>query len=177
MKEAAKHRTEWIIHKFRDTDGAVTALLKEGADIGEVERLYPDRFIAEERFEGNCLLNEGIQYLEDIIAGIEGSPVLWDSANARVGVGDNETVADPDPTVLESVSGEYAMMDATYPSRSGQTLSWRGTFGDGFAEYAWEEFVVDNGAVSGKTLNRKVTSKGTKGAGEAWTLTVEITFS
>jgi len=176
MKEAAKHRTEWIIHKFRDPDGDVAALLKKGASINEVTRLYPDRFIAEERFEGNCLLNEGIQYLEDIITGIVGSPVLWDSTNARVGVGNDVTTADPAQTDLIGTKA-YASMDATYPSRSGQKLSWRGTFGDGVAQFDWEEFVVDNGAVSGKTLNRKVTSKGTKGAGEAWTLTVEITFS
>jgi hypothetical protein len=177
MKEAAKHRTKWIIHKFRDPDGIVTKLLKKGTSINEVTRLYPDRFIDEERFEGNCLLNEGIQYFEDILAGIVGSPTLWDNTNARVGVGNSATGEDPVQTDLQGASKTYAGMDATYPSRSSQALSWRGTFGDGFAEYAWEEFVVDNGAVSGKTLNRKVTSKGTKGAGEAWTLTVEITFS
>jgi hypothetical protein len=177
MKEAAKHRTKWIIHKFRDPDGEVAALLKRGADVGKVMGLYPDRFIVEEQAEGNCLLNEGIQYFEDIIAGIVGSPTLWDNTNARVGVGNSDTAADPAQTDLLGASKAYAGMDATYPSRSGQALSWRGTFGDGVAEFAWEEFVVDNGSVSGKTLNRKVTSKGTKGSGEAWSLTVEITFS
>jgi len=176
MKEKAEHKTTWIIHKFRDLDRAIAALLKGGATIGEIIRLYPERFIAEERFEENCLLNEGIQYFEDVITGIVGSPVLWDSANARVGVGNDVTAADPAQTDLIGTKA-YASMDATYPSRSSQALSWRGTFGDGVAEFDWEEFVVDNGAVSGKTLNRKVTSKGTKGAGEAWTLTVEITFS
>jgi hypothetical protein len=91
-------------------------------------------------------------------------------------VGNDVTAADPAQTDLIGTKA-YASMDATYPSRSGQTLSWRGTFGDGDAEYDWEEFVVDNGSVSGKTLNRKVTSKGAKGAGESWTLAVEITFS
>jgi len=177
MKEKVKHRTKWIIHKFRDADGIITNLLKRGASIDEVTRLYPGRFIDEERFEGNCLLNEGIQYFEDIIAGIVGSSILWDNTNARVGVGNSDTAADPVQTDLLGASKAYAGMDASYPSRSGQALSWRGTFGDGVAEFAWEEFVVDNGAVSGKTLNRKVTSKGAKGAGEAWTLTVEITFS
>jgi hypothetical protein len=177
MKEAAKHRTTWIIHKFRDQEGVLTPLLKAGIDADEMARLYPDRFIGVERDEGNCLLNEGIQYFEDIITGIAGSPVLWDSANARVGVGNSNTAADHVQTDLIGASKAYAGMDATYPSRSSQALSWRGTFGDGVAEFDWEEFVVDNGAVSGKTLNRKVTSKGTKGAGESWTLTVQITFS
>jgi hypothetical protein len=68
-------------------------------------------------------------------------------------------------------------MDGGYPQRSGQVASWKGTFGDGVAEFAWEEFTVDNGAAGDVNLNRYVTSKGTKGSGETWVLTVQITFS
>ena len=75
MKEAAKHRTEWIIHKFRDPDGVLMPLLKSGIDADEMARLYPDRFIGVERAEGNCLLNEGIQWLWDLVIGEETTPL------------------------------------------------------------------------------------------------------
>jgi hypothetical protein len=176
--EKAKIKTEWMIHKFRDPDGKIEDELRAGEPLTEVIGRYPGQLIEVDCIHGNCLLNEGIQYLLDIIIGVEGSPTLWDAANARVGVGDDTTAASASQTDLIAASNKtYASMDSTYPQRSGQTIIFRGTYGDGQAEYSWEEYVVDNGAVSGKTLNRKVESKGTKGSGESWSLTVEITLS
>lgn len=178
MSEHGRVKTKWLIHKWRDPDGKVEDLLKVGYSQKLIQNIYPDRFKELEVVNENLLLNEGIQYLLDIIIGAEGSPTLWDSSNARVGVGDDTTAASAAQTDLIAASNkDYTSMDATYPQRSGQTIIFRGTFGDGYAEYAWEEYVVDNGAVSGKTLNRKVESKGTKGSGESWSLTVEITLS
>jgi hypothetical protein len=69
-------------------------------------------------------------------------------------------------------------MDATYPQRSNQTAEWRATFGSSDANYAWEEYTVVNAASdTGKNLNRKCSSKGTKASGETWTLSLQITFS
>jgi hypothetical protein len=171
-------KTKWTIHKWIDLDGRVERLLKAGYSQTYILNIYPERLRALQIINENLLLNEGIQYLLDVIIGEEGSPTLWDASNARVGVGDDTTAASSAQTDLVAASNKaYASMDSTYPQRSGQTIIFRGTFGDGQAEYAWEEYVVDNGAVSGKTLNRKVESKGTKGAGESWSLTVEITLS
>jgi hypothetical protein len=178
MSEHGRMTTKWTIYKWRDPDGVIAKLLRSGISQDYLGEVYPDRFIELQAINENCLLNEGIQYLLDIIIGVEGSPTLWDAANARVGVGDDTTAASAAQTDLIAASNkDYTAMDATYPQRSGQTIIFRGTFGDGHAEYAWEEYIVDNGAASGKTLNRKAESKGTKGAGESWSLTVEITFS
>jgi hypothetical protein len=69
-------------------------------------------------------------------------------------------------------------MDATYPQRSNQTAEWRATFGSSDANYAWEEYTVVNAASdTGKNLNRKTASKGTKASGESWVLSLQITFS
>jgi hypothetical protein len=69
-------------------------------------------------------------------------------------------------------------MDTNYPARTGQTAEWRATFGSGDANYAWEEYTVVNASSdSGKNLNRKTASKGTKSSGETWTLSLQITFS
>jgi len=160
MIERGRWRTRWEIHKFRDPTGDLTKRVKAGESLEAIRRDHSDKLICIEIIEGNCLLNEGIDYLWDIVCGIVGSPTLWSSANARVGVGNSTTGAAPAQTDLLA-----------------ETVEFRGSFADGQAEFAWEEYVVDNGAVSGKTLNRKVSSKGTKGSGELWTLRLLITIT
>jgi hypothetical protein len=69
-------------------------------------------------------------------------------------------------------------MEATYPSRTGQTVTWRAVFGSSDANQAWKEFTVSNSnSNSGTNLNRKVSDQGTKTAGQTWTLDLAITLS
>ena len=168
---------QWTIHRFRDPDGEIARMSKAGASYEELIAKAGKNFLGREVFERNVALNEGLQYLIDTITGIQGSPVLWDHTNARVGVGNNTQAADAGDAGLLGGSTAFAVMDTGYPQRSGQIGKWRGSFGDGQAEFAWEEYTVDNGSGSDKNLNRYVTSKGTKGSGETWTLEVDITFS
>jgi len=168
-------KTTWQLDKWSDSEGEIEELSKSGLTIEDILKHHPNNLIETQRFKGNVALNEGLQQLIDVICGIS-SPTLWDNTNARVGVGTSITAADPTDTGLLGTTA-FASMDGGYPQRSTQTASWKGTFGDGTAEFAWEEFTVDNGAVGDINLNRYVTSKGTKGSGETWVLTVEIAFS
>jgi len=168
-------KTTWRLDKWKDPDGEVEKLSRSGLVADDIVGLYPELFIDSVKFRGNVALNEGLQQLIDVICGIS-SPTLWDNANARIGVGSDSTPADPTDTGLIGTTA-FASMDGGYPQRSAQTASWKGTFGDGVAEFAWEEYTVDNGAVGDVNLNRYVTSKGTKGSGETWVLTVELAFS
>jgi len=168
-------KTIWQLDKWKDPNREVEKLSKNGMIVDDIKALHPNLFIETTSFAGNVALNEGLQQLIDVICGIS-SPTLWDNTNARIGVGTSNTAADPTDTGLLGTTA-FASMDGGYPQRSAQTASWKGTFGDGQAEFAWEEFTVDNGAVGDINLNRYVTSKGTKGSGETWVLTVEIAFS
>jgi len=168
-------KTDWQLDKWKDPSGIIKELSRSGLSAEEIRALHPDFFMETTRFSGNVALNEGLQQLIDIICGLS-TPTLWDNSNARVGVGTSSTGADPTDTGLIGTTA-FAGMDGGYPQRSAQKASWKGTFGDGVTEFAWEEFTVDNGAVGDINLNRYVTSKGTKGTGETWILTVEITFS
>ncbi|MDD4352549.1 MAG: hypothetical protein PHU71_06280, partial [Candidatus Gracilibacteria bacterium] len=78
-----------------------------------------------------------------------------------------------------STNKAYAGMEAGYPTfGSNQQVVWKASFGDGEAQFAWNEFTVENANLgSGAPLLRKVESKGTKTAGEIWELTVTVTFS
>ena len=177
MLDEVGWKTEWTIHKFWDPDSRFARMLQAGASIEEALAAGAV-LLGVERFEGNVALNEGLQYLIDIICGIEGTPTLWDNTNARIGVGNSSAAEDATHTGLQGASKAYHAMDATYPQRSGQVSEHRATFPDGEAEFAWEEFAVVNAADdTGKNLNRKTASKGTKAAGESWTASVKITFS
>lgn len=180
MIEQLEHNTRWVLHKWRKygdgRDKALFMMLRNGASIEECLQAGFE-LEAVEKFRGNCLLNEGIQLLEDIIAGLDTTSAKWDNSNARLGVGDGTAAADASQTGLQGSNKTFKGMDAGYPSRSNQTLSWRATFGDSEGNHDWQEFTVVNDADdSGTNLNRKVENKGTKSGGN-WTLTLQITFS
>jgi hypothetical protein len=140
--------------------------------------LYRESYVGTEVFDANIALNEGLQELIDIICGL-GTPIRWDNANARLGVGDSSSAESATQTGLQaSTNKTYKAMDANYPARTNQTAEWRATFGANDANYAWEEYTVVNAADdTGKNLNRKTSSKGTKQSGESWVLSLQITFS
>ena len=171
-------KAKWRIHKFNDADNKIASALHAGLATTEALRLYKDAFLATEEWDTNLALNEGLQELIDIICGI-GTPAAWSNTNARLGVGDSNVAEAATQTGLQAATNKtFKAMDATYPQRSGQSAEWRATFGSGDANFAWEEYTVVNGADdTGKNLNRKTSSKGTKASGESWVLSLQITFT
>lgn len=171
-KDGIRVKPLWIVDKFSDPTGEIEKALRNGASL---DAFASDR-IGHEEFEGNLGLNEGLAELIDIIIGA-GTPTKWDNTNAYLGVGTSNTAAQATDTGLLGTP-VYKAMDSTYPQRSNQTATWRSTYATGDANQAWEEFTVCNtNSNTGKNLNRKVESKGTKASGETWTLQLQITFS
>ncbi|MBT0160678.1 hypothetical protein G4O51_11930 [Candidatus Bathyarchaeota archaeon A05DMB-2] len=167
----------WTITKFKDEDGVIAEMLRGGARIEDVVKQFPEAFLGEERLEGNIALNEGLQALIDLLAGLN-TVTKWDNANARLGVGDSNAAESASQTGLQGASKTFKAMDTGYPQRTNQTCEWRATFGSSDANYSWQEFTVVNAAGdTGQNLNRKVADKGTKASGESWTLSLQITFS
>jgi hypothetical protein len=171
-------KAKWRIDKFQDPTGEVAGALQAGLSTEQAIGLYGQAFICTEKFDANIALNEGLQELIDIICGL-GTPTKWDAANARLGVGDSNSAEAATQTGLQAATNKtYKAMDTNYPARTNQTVEWRATFASGDANYAWEEYTVVNAASdTGKNLNRKIASKGTKASGESWTLSLSITFS
>lgn len=127
---------------------------------------------AVDEFEGNLLLNEGINEIWDLVAG--NVATAFSNANARIGVGTGTVAAAATQTGLQGTSTSFQGMNTGYPSVTGQTIKFQADFGSGQASFAWEEWSVDNGG--GINMNRKVTNLGTKSGG-TWTLTVDISLS
>ncbi len=124
--------------------------------------------------EGNCLLNTGIDELWDLICG--DSANHFNSAGAQIGVGDSSTAAAAAQTDLQAATNKtYKGMDSGYPTSASQKATFKASFGAGDANYVWNEWVVKQSA-SGKCLNRKVASLGTKSGG-TWVLQVDITLA
>jgi hypothetical protein len=163
------------------TEGVSSALLR--AITGEAEIV--------EVVHGNLLLNEGIQRLEDLT--MIATPLTnqtaanaWGNTNAYLGVGDSSTAEAATQTELQAATNRfYKVMNATFPSRSGQVVSFASDFTTTEANYVWAEWTIAAGATtasgagftSGTTnLNRKVAALGTKASG-TWTLTATITLS
>lgn len=124
--------------------------------------------------EGNCLLNTGIDEMWDLIVG--DSANYFSNAKAQIGVGDDDTAADPSQTDLQAVTNKtYKGMETGYPTSTSQKATFKVSFGDTEANYTWNEWVVKQ-SDSSKCLNRKVDALGTKSSG-TWTLEVSITLS
>lgn len=125
---------------------------------------------------GNVMLNEGINEMWALVSG--GAGTAYNNANSRCGVGDSATAESAAHTDLQAATNKlYVAQNATYPQIGSQQIIFKCDFTSGQANFAWNEFTVDNGAAAAKNLNRKVSAQGTKSSGQTWTLTLTITLS
>jgi hypothetical protein len=159
LRERFRYRTEWTITKYAsDADFAA----------GRAFEVCP--------LPGNILVNTGIQLMADLLIGAGGT--VYSNANAYLGVGDSSTAESASQTDLQAATNKLRKaMSASYPARSGQTITFRAVFGSSDANFNWNEFAVFNASTAGTMLNRKVSSQGTKASGQTWTLDLAITFS
>ncbi len=152
-------RTEWTIEKFAD-DRAFAS--RQPYDVATIE--------------GNLMLNEGINEIWTLVAG--GGGTAYSNANARCGVGDSSAAEAATQTDLQAATNKlYKAQNASFPTTGSQQIVFKCDFGSSDANFAWNEFTVDNGSTPSKNLNRKVSSQGTKASGQTWTLTLTITLS
>lgn len=155
-------------------EGISSAILRD------VLHLVPEE--GEEEIAGNLLLNEGIQRMLDLLIAAGG--VAYNAAGSFVGVGASATAEAATQTDLQTTPF-YKAMNATFPSRASQTVSWQSDFTTTEANIVWNEWSISAGATTASgagftvgttNLNRKVQSLGTKTTG-TWTLTGQVTIS
>ena len=177
----------WKIDKFNDPDGKIEVASKAGISLDEIKAM--GGYLGAVEFEPNLLLNNGITVFLELLDGIAGPPA-FNGTNARLGVGDSTTAAAATQTGLQAATNfYYQVVDAGYPTVSAQTSTWRATFGTSVANFAWNEFIVDNDGAAGSgstaptysstlvALNRLVSAQGTKISGQTWILSLNLTVS
>lgn len=110
----------------------------------------------------------------------------FSNAQAAVGVGDSTTAAAATQTDLQAATNKLRVaMDSTYPQHTDGTTSgsasivYRSTFSTSQANYAWQEWGIFNSATAGtgRMLQRKVESLGTKTSASTWTLALTLTLA
>lgn len=110
----------------------------------------------------------------------------FDSTHTRIGVGTGttpaENAADTDLIGVVTTNRYWKLVDSR--SVSTNVLTIVATFGSAVANFAWNEFGIDQGTADGTGavvapfLNHKVgISQGTKSAGQTWTATAALTFT
>ena len=171
IQDHFNYQTRWTVRRFAD-DAAYRAGMPTPVVDADGQELP-----AISEIDGNLLLNEGIALLLDLLIGAGGT--AYNNANSYIGVGDSSTAEAASQTALQAASNKtYKAMQATYPSRAAQTVTWRAVFASGDANYAWNEFTIVNAnSDAGVNLNRKVSAQGTKASGQTWTVDVSITIS
>lgn len=164
------------VEKFAHADLDRLGLLDAPGDVLRAEGLKPyDVRVS----EGNLLANAGINRLISLLIGAGGT--AFNATNTRIGVGDGVAAAVATQTDLQGANKYFRLVDAGYPNgTTAQTLTAQATYDTTTANFAWNEWCIDNGSASGAVvtapmLNRKVPSPslGTKSSG-TWVLTVTI---
>ena len=123
------------------------------------------------------LTNLGRDMLADAISG-GSSYTKFNNANAYIGVGDSTTAFAVTQTDLQAATNKARQaMEATYPTRSANALTFRSIFGTGAANFAWQEWGVFNASSAGQMLSRKVEDLGTKTSSVSRQITVTLTVA
>jgi hypothetical protein len=141
--------------------------------------------------EGNLLMYGGASVLWETLIGngtatAGQTTTFFSNAQAALGVGDATAAAVATQTNLQASTNKLRKaMDATYPVHTpgtvagAATISFRSTFGSTDANFAWQEWGVFNSTTdgTGRMLNRRVESNGTKAGGTTWAMTVSLTLA
>lgn len=99
------------------------------------------------------------------------------AANAYIGVGDSTTAFAVSQTDLVAATNKLRkVMNATYPTRATNVLTFQSTFIETEANFAWQEWAIFNAAASGVMLSRLVQSLGTKPNTEIWRISCVLTI-
>ena len=121
-----------------------------------------------------ALTTAGIKFLSQAAIG---QGTVFNNANARLGVGNGTTAFAIGQTDLQGASKLRKAMDAGYPTVTAPKVTFKSTFAQSEANFAWNEWGIFNAATGGVMLNRVVESNGTKQSNQTWVLEVEITFA
>jgi hypothetical protein len=124
----------------------------------------------------NLSANTGLQLEADLLIGAGGT--VFNNANSYIGAGNGTTAVSAAHTDLQGASKTRKAMNATFPSRAGQTVTWKADFATGDANYSWEEMAVFNASSAGTMLARAlVAAPFTKTSSLAITATYTRTVS
>lgn len=175
---------EWL-SRHESVDGETTGSIQR--DLLRAAGVEPELV----EIDGNLLVYGGASVQWQTLIGngttTAGQALTYfNNAQAAIGVGDISTAAAATQTDLAATTNKLRVaMDATYPLHTDGTTSaaasiaFKSTFGTAQANWAWNEWAVFNSATlaTGRMLQRKVESLGTKTSASTWALTVTLSLA
>lgn len=120
------------------------------------------------------ITNAALTYLAELITG---TGLLFNEANAAIGVGSSNAAVSASHIDLHGASKVRKGMDAGYPVVSNGVVTFKSTFLPAEANFAWEEYGIFNATLGGTMLNRFIESNGTKLSNQTWILEVDVSFT
>lgn len=187
--EVRKWSAEQTAYTLRRADRDALSLLRQGRNVSirpETFARYgvePDEIWRQDNV--NNVLQAGWVAL---LGGIAGTSITtkYSATVGRIGVGDSSTAVSYTQTDLQAATNKYYQLVSGAPTistgSSPATLVFAATVGTGNANFAWNEFITDEGTASNTgpvvavCLNRGVATMGTKASGQTWTATETIQF-
>lgn len=145
---------------------------------------------AVDEYDGNLLMYGGVSVIWEALIGAGTATAgqaktFFSQTNAAIGVGNGTTGVVATHTNLQGASRLRKVCPVGYPEHTDATTSgaamcrWRTTFDTTDANFAWEEAGVFNSATdaTGRMLNRKLQTMGTKTSASSWQITFDITIA
>ena len=190
LRDALQWKVKIQVLKFRDDEIRDAGLNPATAQEQEILAAGVSPYEIIER-EGNLLMYGGASCLWQTLIGngtatAGQSLTYFNNAQAAIGVGDSSTAAAATQTDLQASTNKLRKaMDATFPAHTdgvtsgAASIQFKATFATGDANYAWAEWGIFNSATpaTGRMLNRKVESLGTKTSAASWAFTVTLTLA
>ena len=192
-------RSSFTITRFNDPNKEIYNWKRQGHSAAEATTKFYHKLIRKSVIGPNNLLDLYKPLGWNFVLGNPAFTNYFNATYARLGVSDDgSSPTDYTVSVLNPADGTtqayYQSMDLGWPVLStnfttNDTLTWEASYPTGIAEFDWTAFGVDNdfdadGAGTATTsyngstillMNRLVTDEGTKGAGQLWILTLNIT--
>lgn len=137
--------------------------------------------------KNNLLTTAGLTRLTALLTGGAGQALT--NTACRIGVGNGAgtaAVGDTDLSAAALAANRwFQVMDATYPTVSAGTITFRSTFGGADGNFAWNEWGIDvvattasSAIVAALLFNHKTAiAQGTKASGQQWVSTASISIS
>jgi hypothetical protein len=179
-------QTQWVARK---ADRDSLRVLREDGNVHVTPEVFGhygvEPFEVWQKDNVNNVLQAGWVAL---LGGIAGTSITtkYSASVGRIGVGDSTTAVSYTQTDLQASTNKYYQLVSSAPTistaSSPATLVFAATFGTAVANYAWNEFITDEGTASNTgpvvavCLNRGQVGMGTKASGQTWTATETISF-
>jgi hypothetical protein len=193
MKELATVRTDILVRRW-DADATAYARNRLGWEPDAVDFDFLGIKPYSSTFDHDCNLIVHAGWAA-LLGGIAGTSIGTKFSNTagRVGVGTSSTAATAADVQLggdtggSSTTSYYQLVSGTptiTTSTAPATLVFAATFGSGNANFAWNEFGIDNGTASSVTttstgyvfINHGISAQGTKASGQTWNITATLNF-